>query len=520
MTSGSTRRHGARLGLRTWFAGLALLILLPAAAAEPIASGHLMASEMVARSSVSQDGSFNVLYAQRPDGQGLPTIHFEGSQVTWRQVDDKGPAARAPDGSTIATAGVERSLGSPPAAQQDSNAQFDVTDAQGHFEFRLYSMEPLDVLATMDGATVRALQRPYVSASEGLKDYEEGEALDNPADPPLAQFTQFRYPTPLVLTLPEGTADVTVEGTFVLELLGISGTIQGDGGAHDVQSGQWNKAMAPGAPNEPAYQEERSFLRITVTGGSAHLVLAGDVETQWAGPGSTLTTTGNVILTSATGKVSTQDGRSVAVNEAHYRLPGHNAIQATPAAAGLDLTVTGLDSSGQPLQPDAATAQTLPTGLLWGLGLGITGFLLVGAAIWYLATRNGEPAMPDVEAALEAGHYRRAARDARRILRRHPGMETAVISRAIALSKAGKNRQVVAEVGRHLEHAEPSDGVLHYVLGIAYVDLGQTQKAEGAFQEALRRTPDLLPEVRTRLPSVSSAPAPSTKAPAEPHGYA
>lgn len=520
MTFPATRRPRIPQGFRALCLGLALALAVPSVAAEPVVSGHLLAAEMVASDSVSQEGLFSVLYAQRPDGQGLPTIHFEGAQVTWRQVDDKGPAVRAPDGTTVATAGAERSFNPAPTAQQESNAQFDVTAAQGHFQFRLYSLEALDLSATMDNATVRLLKDPYVSAAEGLKEYQPGEATDNPADPPLAQFTQFRYPSPLVLTLPEGAVDITVEGSFVLEFLGISGTIAGDGGSHDVKSGLWHKPLAPGAPNDPAYQEERSFLRVAVTGGSAHLVFAADVQKQWAGSGSTFTVQERLLLTSATGQVSTQDGKTVSVNAAHYSLPGHNAVQATPATTGLDLAVTGLGADGQPLQPGTATMQTVPVGLLWGLGAGITALLAVGALVWFLATRRRDPAMPDVEAALEAGKYRRAARDAGRILRRHPGMETALISRAIALSKAGKNRRVVAEVARHLQRAEPSDGVLHYVLGIAYVDLGQKKEAEGAFQEALRRTPDLLPEVRTRMPSVSSAPAPSTKAPAEPHGYA
>jgi predicted Zn-dependent protease len=127
------------------------------------------------------------------------------------------------------------------------------------------------------------------------------------------------------------------------------------------------------------------------------------------------------------------------------------------------------------------------------------------------------PALADVEHAIEEGEYRRAAHMAGRILSRLPGSEEALLGRAIALSKHGDNQAVVAELSRHLAAKPASDGTLHYVLGLAQLEVGRKEEAQASLKEAVRLTPSLQAEVAPRLGKVFSSPVTTTK---ETHGYA
>ncbi|MCA1819623.1 MAG: tetratricopeptide repeat protein [Thermoplasmatota archaeon] len=509
------------MGLWTVCAGLALSAL-PYAAAEQVVAGDLVMRGADTDQNVVQSATLLMLAAERLSGQGAPLVSVHGDAIAWTQVEDNGPTVRVPsatggDDLVFRTGGLEHSVTGDTPQQQEAHATFNVTEAQEQFVLHLYSSSPLAATASMDGCTTDLVTKPHLTRAHGIDEDANGDPNDR--TPPSRDFYQFSLGQPVVRTTAHGQSTLTVEGDFTLEILGVSGKLVGDAGEHLVRSGTWESPLAPGLPGGNAYSEDRVFVRMSVTHGSATFVFAPDVERQWAGPGASVVGAA-LTLDSAVGSVQTVNGDVVAVNAAHYKVPGRARLDIRPDPAGLAAKVTGLDEGGNALHPAAATAR-LPDSLVGGLAIGVAAAAALGAGIWW-ATRRArkEPAMADVEASLEAGRFRRAARDAGRILHRQPGKETALISRAIALSKAGRNRRVVREVEGHLESRQPSDGVLHYVLGIAYVDLGRPKEAEVAFQEALRRTPDLLPEVQARLPSGSRLPAPSTKSPGEANGYA
>ena len=518
MAPASLARNRAHTGL--WAAlALAMALAAPAAVAEPVASGHLLIGTATL-AAAAQSGSVSLLHAGRDSGSGVPRIHIAGASITWTQSNSSDPTAAA-GGQVVAPGAIKQTLGLQPAPtpQDEVDATFDATDAQPQFLYHIYSAQPLQATATVQACTVSALQKPHFGKAFGIAESRPEDV--NTQAPPDADFAEFDLGSPVVLTAPRGPAEITLAGDFTLEVWGVSGTVAGAGGEHAVRSGTWHTPVAPGAPDSNAYNEERSFVRMQVRGGLAHITFAAGESPLWAGSGGSFTVTAPATFDSATGSVTTAGGQRVDVNAAHYTLEGRNSLQMTPAPAGLDVAVTGMDADGRPIGTASGAAERLPDGLMVALGLLVAGSAAVVAATWGIQHRlRRQPVMADVEAALEAGQYRQAARDAGRILRKRPGMETALISRAIALSKAGKNQRVVAEVQDHLKEANPSDGVLHYVLGVAYVDLGQPQEAEAAFREALQRTPDLLPEVQVRLPSGSRLPAPSSKSPAETHGYA
>ncbi|HET6398102.1 MAG TPA: hypothetical protein VFH47_00935, partial [Candidatus Thermoplasmatota archaeon] len=66
---------------------------------------------------------------------------------------------------------------------------------------------------------------------------------------------------------------------------------------------------------------------------------------------------------------------------------------------------------------------------------------------------------------------------------------------------------------------DPSDGSLHYVLGLALLDLGKDEEARQALSEAARRTPALAAEVHARLGARGAPPAIQSLSPLQ-NGYA
>lgn len=500
---------------------LVVLVALALAApvdAQTMVAGHLVATKVTAESG-NQTGSLRMLHTGRYVGSVAPAIQVQGATLSWTQAEQVGPAVNAAGTVVAPSPGDPSSLGQEPQRETDHHATYQSTTAQPQYTVHLYAASPLQLSAQMDAFGATAVQRPHLSPDRGITEWAPGDAATQEA--PAWDFAQFDVPSPMVVTVPDGTATLTVEGDFILEMRGVNGTIAGDLGSRAVASGRWNQPMHPAAGNPVLYEEHNVFLRIWVTDGSATFTFGADATTQWAGQGAGYALAGKATFESATGAVTTESGQEVAVNAASYTLDGRHDLQMVSEPSGLDIQLRGYDADGNPLVPGGAAVQRVPEALLAGIALVIVVLAAVAGAAWLAQRRlRHEPTMADVEAALEAGQFRRAAREAGRILRHKPGMETAVISRAIALSKAGRNARVVTEVEDHLKQSDPTDGVLHYVLGVAYSDLGQPAAAEAAFQEALTRTPDLLPEVRSRLPAGSRIPAPSKKAPAETHGYA
>ncbi len=128
--------------------------------------------------------------------------------------------------------------------------------------------------------------------------------------------------------------------------------------------------------------------------------------------------------------------------------------------------------------------------------LSVTAAIAFGA---YTLVANRFKTMKDVEAAIAAKKYRSAARMAGRLLRRDPDNEDLAVARAVALSRAGANARVVREVSARIERRPPTDGVLHYVLGLAHLALDERDDAFIHLKEAAIMTPSLELDVARRI---------------------
>jgi hypothetical protein len=144
----------------------------------------------------------------------------------------------------------------------------------------------------------------------------------------------------------------------------------------------------------------------------------------------------------------------------------------------------------------ATTSPLTSTGWVWPL-------LLIPAALAVIVARNRAVAsMPSIEAALAAGDYRSASRLSARVLKREPGLVSAELSRAIALVRANRHAKAVDRIRVFLaSHAAP-DGTFHYLLGLALAQLGRTNEARKAMEQAVFRTPELIDQVAPELQPV------------------
>lgn len=314
-----------------------------------------------------------------------------------------------------------------------------------------------------------------------------------------------------------GAVHLVLEGDFTLEVMGVDFLMRDAAGRTTMlHSGTDRDGWVPGI--ESARAVTSSFLRITVTGGHADILVRDDATAvEWTGLRAATVTDGAVSMSQASG-LAEFGGEERRIEGESLRSTGVTTLAITAGDGDLPVELTRAD----PAVAARATAPALPGGLAaWIAGGGA--FAAAGAVAVALAVRRRHvPALADVEAAIEAGHYRRAAADAARILRHRPTSEDALLSRAIALCKAGRPKRVVAELLRHLHARKPSDGSLHYVLGLAYLDMGQRAHAAEVFGEAVRRTPSLLTDVQGKLggPGTTSRTQQPLPGPESTHGYA
>jgi tetratricopeptide (TPR) repeat protein len=219
----------------------------------------------------------------------------------------------------------------------------------------------------------------------------------------------------------------------------------------------------------------------------------------------TLQPSGPVDLTGATGQL-TRGGRTVSLDDAEATLDAGNTFTLAPSGERLDIKVRPA-----PVQTRGFLAEVPAPASAALVGAGAAAALLAAVAIGLLRNVLRRPELADVERAIEEGSFRKAAYLAARILARRPGDESVLLGRAIALTKSGRPEQAVREVDAHLRGAPASDGSLHYVLGLAQLDLGRDAEGRAALREAVRLTPSLHTDVAPRLGSVASK---------ETHGYA
>jgi hypothetical protein len=516
----TTRSAAGRVAL------LAVLLATPLAAAQPPAdrpiAANLVAQGASFQGGADQSGRLVFLSVVAPPASAAPRLQATGHHIQARQFDNDGYELQTADlgGPAFDTLRALNFLTGNPYKQSGLDAaRLDLTGSPNGYEVHLMAAAGVPMAGHFEQGRQSMLRRPELSV------HGVGEQGDRGTGVPLA-------PTPSPTdtgaesgfwsdqsagdahVLTEASAGrLHLEGTFTLEVLGLDFHLSGDGPAADLHSGTTRDGLAPvavGPLDSHLRAIHQSFLRIIVTDGTLDLGVPAARALQWSGLASD-TATGPFRLANATGSVELASGQQQRLTGATYQMDGRYDLQANPSQQGLQLAVTGLDEAGQPLLPATQTVRIAASPIYWVAAAAVAGS--AGITLLILALRRRQPTMADVESALEAGHFRRAARDAARLLRRRPGFEDAVLSRAIALSKLGRNQRVVREIQAHFATAEPSDGVLHYVLGLALKETGAPADAQAAWREALRRTPGLLPQVQPLLSGQQASSPPSAVAP-------
>jgi hypothetical protein len=500
-------------------AGATLSFPIVAADAVDAVSGEIHSASADFKAS-DHSGGAPFLYFGRTSGTSVPGISIpHAGRIDSYQVTDSGQQVFA--GPYMEnTAPLWRSAGQAPdpVNKSSADASFDATAGQAGIQFCLFGPDPLNLTGHLQAGEQAVLGHPILDP-EGIlerKDPTTGVLPDSGGDGDVASyFTRPTFDTPHVRMSTNDSVTVTVHGDFTIEVIGLSGHVKGADASWDVESGVWTTSIVPGGPSSldgTIHNVKETFLRLSVHDGTLKIDLPASGQTvQWSGPSFVSTTNDAVHFSGGvSGTLSKADGTVQALSGPSFDLAGPAEMRATPTDGALDTQFQQAPAGGA-IVPASESFMAAFGAAFAVLALGALATMLV-------VRRMGRaPLLADVERALEEGEYRRAASDAARILRRKPGEESALISRAIALSKSGRPRIVVREVTRHLGERRPSDGVLHYVLGLAYQDMGDAAKAERAFLEAVRLTPSLAAEISPRFPSLSRMDSPPPQP--DPHGY-
>lgn len=287
----------------------------------------------------------------------------------------------------------------------------------------------------------------------------------------------------LIASAPQMT-ESTLQGDFVLELMGVE---------IELSSTTDDARFVSGTATE-GDRDVVQFTRLYFQGANIDIHQRGGA-TSWA--------QGGMNIESAGAQVTLQGARGLLMDDgSEQQLNGEDYQFFSPIDAALDAESGALNAqfAGEQAAVDPSTqaATTSPTG--WLMYALIAAGIVAAIGLGLFLRRR--PSIQSIEALLEGGQYNRAAKVATRAIRREPTKESAHLARAIAWSRSGRPERVVDQLTRFIKRHDPSDGTLHYVLGLAHKDLGEEQAARQIMQEAVRRTPSLLSQID---PSVTQA---------------
>lgn len=272
-------------------------------------------------------------------------------------------------------------------------------------------------------------------------------------------------------------------GDFVVELKGATLEAVGARGV-TLESGVWREALYPGVPSEVAYKQRDVLVRLFLSNATLDLDIAGGTpEILWAAPEVVSTHDGEVILQGANGQVEADGGPRLLRGET-YAIPKGSVLGLSSESGALALAVGEAEPQSTSHSPLVAKVPATYVGIV------AVAALVVAVGLGALR-RWGTATLHHMEVALEGGRFARAARLAKRILLAQPDSQSAMLGRAIALSRDGRTGAAIQELHVHLESRGASDGSLHYVLGASYLDVGRLREARAALGEAVRRTPAL-----------------------------
>lgn len=349
-----------------------------------------------------------------------------------------------------------------------------------------------EITARLQGTTaLEALPEAQMGSLGGIKDREPGVEDSSTGEEHRAFITR-SIDEPVVVSRSHGAdGAVRVQGDFIIEVLGIDVTLETGSSNHTIHTGVDNSSESL-----PAYVIRQSTLRVFVRDGLLEIQQRGiNTEFEWA--------MRSIEVAGDDGQIR-MEGSDDGPSEVRFA-NGYTGVLTPGNGERLDMGLTE-----EPAGPTASTWLS-PDGFN-PLPFMIAALVAAVAAVAVLAGRR-TPSLSLMERALESGSFLRAARLARRIIRADPTVESAHLGQAIAFSRTGRPERVVQDLESYLDGTEPSDGTLHYVLGLAYRDLGRESAAADALSEAVRRTPALA----TQIPHPGQPPHPT--APGDAQGY-
>lgn len=509
---------------------LVLAVLAPAASAE---TGTLQIKEARYQGGAAHVGDLRALFMADTVGAGtLGAPSIDRSQAT-PFMDLQAARIRALQVTVHTLAGPDvGDLGQPvpdPTVDEQgpretllSHAKATLSTFQPGFQVHVLALdEPARYQARNDAGAFAPLDSIYIRAGAMQEEPTAAEDyLDQDDD--AARFWGVHIDAPHVGHEEQsGRVEFTVHGDFVIESYGLS--LHATDGDQDVTlfSGV---EQTPVAGPVPLYRETSVLLRMFVEDATLRLSTSGGLPTiDWASTATETKPTGATTLQGATGNLQSPDG-DILLQDEPYLLPAGNDLHFAPADQALALGVQPAAASVVARGLDGEMSAAL-------VGAGAILCLLVAVSLGLLRRWLTPPTLHAVETALAEGRHRRAARLAGDILRRQPRDQDAALARAIALSKGGRPHAAITHARRHVGASDPADGSLHYVLGLALLDIGSEAEARVAFDEAVRRTPALRDDVQARTaasqptaqrPAPATAPAafPASSPHKEAHGYA
>ncbi|MGB1697742.1 MAG: tetratricopeptide repeat protein [Thermoplasmatota archaeon] len=348
--------------------------------------------------------------------------------------------------------------------RQFGETTINLTQAQAGASLALFS-ESAQFAAHLGQQSVESFAKPHFASQYGLYN---GDALVGSSE----TFTPRSFSDALLVTqLRDGFVHVHINGTIVLEAEFVDFALHSQGKNTNVQSGRTISPVAPGVD-----QITERFARITLI--DAELVLSSQAfegTFQSALEQSDFQADAPIQVINATGEIGDEF-----LQGATRSLPPQTLLLA-PADSGMVAEIPEEESNNWL----GFMAKPVSLQYWW--------IVLVPLPLLLLLRK---PSLEKMEAAIERGQFERASRMANRLLRKDPYEERATMGLAVAESKLGRHRFVVGLLSKWLEEHEPTDGVFHYVLGMAYMDLGKQSAATKEFNAAVRLTPSLKHEIQ------------------------
>lgn len=481
------------MGRRIGAAALASLMLMPLAVAE---AAPLSVQAITLDGSAGHDGTAALFWLQRFADGGAPLqLELEAERmhaVQYNRTFYYGP--------TVAGFGtpLPQPVEEEPTSWQGDHVKASLLSQDAAYRLAVHG----DALAAPFAMTLEStfLQtRPVGGVSQGPGGMGEDAGASDQRGEAGSTFMSTGLAGPFAfMESDRGSVTATFLGDLVLELKGVDLLAEDGAGDRRLYSTRDPHAVGP-APALVAHRENDAFLRIHLEGARLTAFTPDlDGRAQMAVREATAEVRGSATFHEAHGLVQGPGGARALAGE-NYVVAGPLRFQVAPetdalAVAELARGEGDMAPSGTVVDP---TRSVTRTALLVMAGLAASAGMLVVGFQW--ALRRSRPRLAAVEEAIAAGAFARAARMARRLLRREPQKEGAAIALGIAYTKSGRPDAAVAAIEDHLDRADPSDGVLHYVLGLAYLDMGRRDRAQVALAEAVRRTPVLAEELAARM---------------------